>query len=156
MLPAALADMFQSSAESRDGSTCRFSQKYLQLFIWMMPECSRKLLAPNIGDHFVWQNFARLMEFILAGIPSQDPVKIKRLKQVMAEYHQIECRGGFGEDFILRKEALEHMTAAETSGKLDPLRINTGLFGSQSRQMGALVVLLRLSNGSTNINFWAS
>ena len=85
------------------------------------------------GNYFEFERFKELIEYV-----SEEGESDQRLRQIMAEYRQIECRGRF------MKTGFSNWTG--TSQSLAELEKRTAAENSKymSRQMGALLVFMFL------------
>ena len=73
----------------------------------------------------------------------------ERLRLVMAEYHQIQCRGLFEDEGFMAWTRPDSFI--EETESLSP----DENFREHGRQMGAFLDLLRLNSQAPGIRFWA-
>ena len=98
----------------------------------------------NVGNYFEYERFKELIEYV-----SEDGESDQRLRQIMAEYRQIVCRGRF------MKTGFSKWTGTSQSLAELEKRNASENFKYLSRQMGALLGLIMLNNRSYDFGFWA-
>jgi len=170
MLPLYFLDMFQDSDQADKENLMERKEKLTErswkMLGWMFPYCEVGSDSPqsevdipckrstNVGKYFDYQKFLKLMDFILLDPEESD----KRLRQVMAEYHQISCRGLFEDqgfqNCLFNTKHLKYYSEC---------RVTFQTQHYPSRQMQALMALVQFGNpvgeeeGDDNeINYWAN
>eukprot|EP00092_Neocalanus_flemingeri_P030321 GFUD01032916.1.p1 GENE.GFUD01032916.1~~GFUD01032916.1.p1 ORF type:complete len:268 (+),score=59.70 GFUD01032916.1:22-804(+) len=139
MLPASFSEMTESVDEKDESKIIRFTKRSKIILNWLFPEEKdrikdrtkvERLLETDkpVGPFFNFDKFQVLMEYVMESN--------ERLRLVMAEYHQISCRGLF-----------EHVGFSSWT--------RPHAFMTNCRQMGALLDLIKLNNQSPGIRFWA-
>ena len=156
MLPASLSEMKEIVHEKDDPKIC-FTKRSKIILHWLFnhPDSSysrgklqkqlEKFLETEkpIGTFFNLRKFKIFMEYVM-----EDN---KRLRQVMAEYYQISCRGLFEH----ADAGFLNWTRPSKIAEVIDSRHPDDISRTCSRQMGALLDLIMLNNQSTQIRFWA-
>ena len=94
-----------------------------------------------VGQYFNFSKFQSLLEYVIEAN--------ERLRLVMAEYHQIRCRGLFEDvGFQAWTRPATILAEIESSSPEENFR-------AHGRQMGAFLDLLMLNNQASGIRFWA-
>ena len=147
MLPASFRQM--TEVAKADKSKICFNKRSKTILNWLFPKEKgyqiqiEKLLEPDepIGPFFIFRKFQVLTEYVIESN--------ERLRLVMAEYHQISCRGLF--------EDVGFSTWTRPSSILEDIESGSTEenFRKHGRQMGALLDLIMLNNQLTGIRFWA-
>eukprot|EP00092_Neocalanus_flemingeri_P030320 GFUD01032915.1.p1 GENE.GFUD01032915.1~~GFUD01032915.1.p1 ORF type:complete len:258 (+),score=54.21 GFUD01032915.1:22-795(+) len=134
MLPTSFREM--TEIVNKDKSKICFTERSKIILNWLFPKEKNyrikieRLLEVDklVHPFFNFNKFQVLMEYVMESN--------ERLRLVMAEYHQISCRGLF-----------EHVGFSSWT--------RPHAFMTNCRQMGALLDLIKLNNQSPGIRFWA-
>ena len=99
---------------------------------------------PNVGQYFEFSKFKKLLEYVTEKEESE-----QRLRQVLAEYRQVSCRGSF------MKTGFTAWTGSYQSLLLLEKRSQQDNYKYLARQMGALLGLIMLNNREYQFGYWA-
>ena len=98
----------------------------------------------NLAKYFDFDKFKRLMAYVMT-----EGESAQRLRQIMDEYRQIDCRGPF-----MKTGFTKWTGTAQSLAELEE-RPAADNFKHLSRQMGALLGLVMLNNKALYFGFWA-
>ena len=98
----------------------------------------------NLAKYFGFEKYKQLMLYVMT-----EGESAQRLRQIMAEYRQIDCRGPF------MKTGFTNWTGTTQSLAELEERTTADNFKHLSRQMGALLGLVMLNNKALYFGFWA-
>eukprot|EP00092_Neocalanus_flemingeri_P020438 GFUD01022142.1.p1 GENE.GFUD01022142.1~~GFUD01022142.1.p1 ORF type:complete len:271 (+),score=57.20 GFUD01022142.1:82-894(+) len=147
MLPTSFREM--TEIVNKDESKICFTERSKIILNWLFPKeknyrikIERLLEVDKLVDPFFnFNKFQVLMEYVMDSN--------ERLRLVMAEYHQISCRGLFEDVGFLSWTRPSSILVEIESGSSDEN------FTKHGRQIGALLDLIKLNNQSPGIRFWA-
>ena len=146
MLAPTFREMTETS-QIKPNRVC-FTEQYKTILTWLFPKDEEDSRGKEIKEK-VWKffNFSKFKLLVESVIESNQCLRL-----VMAEYHQIECRGAFGDDddgFLTWRAPSSFLHQIETGSPGDH-------FQKHGRQMGALLDLIMLNNQAPGIHgFWA-
>ena len=98
----------------------------------------------NVGQYFEFNKFKKLMEYVTEKEESE-----QRLRQLLAEYRQVSCRGSFmNTGFTAWTGSYQSLLLLEKRSQQDNYKY-------LARQMGALLGLIMLNNREYQFGYWA-
>ena len=147
MLPPTIRDM--TEPVKTDQYMVCFTERSRIILNWLFPkerEYLKRLdkiveVENPIGQFFNFRHFKALVEYVME--------ENERLRLVMAEYHQIQCRGLFEDTgFVAWTRPASIIQEIESLSPAENFR-------EHGRQMGALLDLLSINSQAPGIRFWA-
>ena len=150
MLPATFREMTETVNKTDESKIC-FTDRSKIILNWLFPrengyQIKGKLLENEnpVVTFFTFQKFKVFTEYVIESN--------ERLRLVMAEYHQISCRGLFEDVGFSTWTGPSSILDKIETGFNEAFLTNGMIF---SWQMGALLDLIMLNNQSSEIRFWA-
>ena len=153
MLPETFRELTQPVIEAGGTRIC-FNLKATTILNWMFIDAKytykkdkymkNTKVDRNLAKCFDFDKFKQLMAYVMT-----EGESAQRLRQIMAEYRQIDCRGPF------MKTGFTNWTGTTQSLAELEERTTADNFKYLSRQMGALLGLVMLNNKALYFGFWA-
>ena len=151
MLPPTFRELIEPVGE-KEGSIICFNLRARIVLTWLFlddkdiykKDQKANHKDTNIGKYFEFDKFKELLEYVTEKGESE-----QRLRQVLAEYRQVSCRGSFMETgFTAWTGSYQSLLLLEKRSQQDNYKY-------LARQMGALLGLIMLNNGEYQFGYWA-